>query len=201
MAVEEMKMCDKCPDQPAVAMYKWPWEGPGSSGFCSQQGQILLQQQAKNLKRTCQFLPLPMSAANTPLKRDERTRLIAEKLSAESEREETAGRNSELYQSNTDLSAEVKRLRLREAEVSAQLRDLKVDIADANKEAVAAGKKATEFSEQLQKAQVLVNAGTGQADKEIKSLKLELGKAKELAAVQADELSRRNPGYRDDAKK
>lgn len=163
---DEIVMCDKVPGERAVARYRWSW---GETGACSFKGQQLLRQQAKNLKQTVDFMPLAQPPA--PLARDERTRLIAEKISAESERDETAARNSKLYQQNTDLMAEVKLLRTRDEEAQAQLKDLKQDLAEASEELTRTAVQNGKLVDELNKANLLLEAGPGEEEAELKSLR------------------------------
>lgn len=176
MKSQAIKTCDIFPDEPAVALYQWPWDGPGSSGACSLKGQQILRQQAANLKRQVSFLPLANAAAPT-LTRDERTRLIAERLSAESERDETSQRAVRLYEQNTAISAELKALKVREAEAVAQLKDAREDLHQAGLNVSKLQSELGRVSDLLARANALLEAGPGEAEAQAEALKRELERA------------------------
>jgi hypothetical protein len=178
--MSEIQMCDLVPTEAAVAMYQWPWSGPGSSGHCSLAGQSLLRQQARNLKREVHFLPLPASTANTPLSRDERTRLIAERLSAESERDETSQRATRLYSQNLELSAEIKNLKAREAEAQAQIKDLRADLEAATAQGLRATREAADLLEKFDRANRLLEAGPGEVEAQVRALTAENARLREV---------------------
>lgn len=108
----------------AVFGYAWPWGDPGA---CCALHQIVVNQRAAQLDRQVTFAIIqPMGPP--PITRDERSRLIADKLSAEAELVEVKARAGEMYGQNGDLAAEVRRLRARDVEASAQLKDAKGDL-------------------------------------------------------------------------
>lgn len=127
--MNEMKMCQVCPDLEASHQFVWAW---GEEGFCSTQGQSLLLQQARNLKREISFHPIQTIVA--PITREERHRLIADKLAAESEREDTAQRAGRLYEQNVELAAELKAQRLKVQHLEATSKGLEEQLSQAKTE-------------------------------------------------------------------
>lgn len=188
---EGVIMCDRCPEERAIARYVWSW---GEEGFCSHKGKFLLDQQAKNNKQSISYLPL-VQAVPEPLKRDERTRLIAEKISAESELTEVLERNARLYAQNTEIGSQLQNLKVRDAEAGRQIQDLKIELAETQaqltQEAVTKGK----LSVELQKANELLAAGPGEEQAQIAELNKLVSslQTKELElASKVDDLSSEN---------
>ncbi len=122
---QPVHLCDELEcREPAVAAYRWEW---GAEGKCCARHQFLHRQKAVTLGRTIQFAVLDPNA--TPaLSRDERTRFHASILTLEDELRDAKARGLELYQSNTKLSEECRRLAARNRELEAQLKDAKSDL-------------------------------------------------------------------------
>lgn len=173
MEESKVMMCSVFPEERAVARYQWAW---GETGVCSQRGQQMLEQQSKNLKQRITYLPLVQPVAE-PLKRDERTRLIAEKLSAESERDETLERNSRLYAQVTDFGSQLKTMTLKHEALVEQNAGLNRDMhaleAQYSKLSVERG----QLVDELQKANLLLEAGPREESKELESLRGQLDRA------------------------
>ncbi len=112
--------------KPAVFAYAWEW---GEKGVCCDEHRFLLTQTSEHLKRSVHFAPL-QAAARASLTRDERTQLIAAKLSAESEIEDLKTRGLDLYRENTQLTSQLQSLTVRARETAAQLKDATAHIAD-----------------------------------------------------------------------
>jgi hypothetical protein len=141
-------MCDEFPEEVAVAHYRWDW---GAEGNCCAKSQQLLQQKSGVLKRPIHFSPLAVEAP--PIGRDERTQLMAAKLSAEAERNETSERAQKTYAANQELRKEL-------AGASTQIKHLETQLvvsADAVKKAEGRSK---ELSEKL-----------GEANKELERIR------------------------------
>ena len=116
--------------QEAVFGYAWPWGDPGA---CCAMHQVVVNQRATQLERQVTFAIIqPMGPP--PIQRDERTQLIAAKLSAEEELVEVKARAATMYQQNGDLGAEVRRLRARDTEAQAQLKDSRETVERALEE-------------------------------------------------------------------
>lgn len=117
-----MKKCTEpgCGED-AIYSYVWPW---GEEGACCSRHQINVQQRAQQLDRQVSFT---MIDPNRPkvITRDERSQLIAARLSAEAEITEVKARSAALYESNTKLAEELRRLRAREQVLTAELGDAK----------------------------------------------------------------------------
>lgn len=111
----ETLMCDKFPDRPAVARFV----GCGTEGLASSEYMALLRQIAQQTEQPLEFVSLPV--APDPLTRDERTQLLAARMSAEAETEEVKARNRDLYNLNTDLKAEVRRLNASNTDLEGKL--------------------------------------------------------------------------------
>lgn len=111
----------------ATLSYIWDW---GEKGVCCGTHQMLLQQTAENLGgRRVSFAPLT-TPGPAPLQRDERTQLIAAKLSAEAELVEVKGRGLDLYRENLDLTRQVQSLTVRGRECDAQLKQALQDATE-----------------------------------------------------------------------
>jgi hypothetical protein len=103
--------------EPATASYVWAW---GATGVCCARHQFILQQRARNLKRTIQFMPL-VAGAPPAISRDERVQFHAQILAAEDELRDAKGRTSALYEQNQQLVGEIKRLQAVNAELNTGL--------------------------------------------------------------------------------
>lgn len=160
-------MCDRFPEERAVAMYQWSW---GEKGYCSLKGQQMLNQQAKNLKQSVTYLPL-VQAVPEPLRRDERQRLISEKLAAESETGDVLERNSKLYAQNTEFGSQLQQLKLRDEEATRQIADLRARELELEKGLSKASLENTKVVDELVKANLLLEAGPGEAETELASLR------------------------------
>lgn len=116
---EPIQICDQpgC-KKPATLSYRWDW---GEEGICCLEHGQLLQQKSQSLSRGVALTPLG-TAAPAPLTRDERTQLIAAKLSAEAEADEIKHRSAQLYNQNVDLTNQVQTLTLRNREANQTLK-------------------------------------------------------------------------------
>lgn len=110
---------DDC-HEPATAGYQWDW---GERGFACSRHVFLLRQKAENLQRGVQFTVLDPHAT-PPLTRDERTRFHAQVLTLEDELRDAKVRGLELYQSNTRIAEEARRLAARNRELEVQFADM-----------------------------------------------------------------------------
>lgn len=167
---ETVRMCDLCPEQPAVAMYRWDW---GEEGCCSQEGQMLLQQKAGQLNRHVSFMPLP-NLAPPPMARDERTKLIAEKLAAESEAAEVAERSTRLYTQNQELQQTVRHLRTQLEHANASDGDLRTEIESLQEANASKDARLVKLEKSLAAAEAIVTEGPDAAQEEISSLRKQL---------------------------
>ena len=114
-----------CPD-PVFFEFTWGW---GEKAACCRGHQVHAQQVHDSQERgRIAFSPIDPNAEIVPLARDERTRLIAAQMSAEQEADETKVRAAQLYNLNTELQAEVRRLRARNQEAYLQLKDRAADL-------------------------------------------------------------------------
>jgi len=137
-------MCDQCPDEPAVAKYRWQH---GLEGFCCSKHQFLINQQAGNAKQQVSFAPL--AAVEPMIGRSERTQLIAAKLSAEGEADEVKRRAAKLYEQNQELAKQIAFLQTTLAETKAMVQDRERDLvttgADRDRYARQAGQLALDI--------------------------------------------------------
>lgn len=103
----------------ATHAYTFDW---GESGICCARHATLLQQVAANLQRTIQVSPL-RDLPPPPLTRDERTQLVAAKISTETELVEVKARGLELYRLNGEQQRTINTLTVQKRELEAQIRD------------------------------------------------------------------------------
>jgi chromosome segregation ATPase len=116
---------EECHD-PAIAAFRWEW---GDEGKCCARHQFLLRQKSGTLQRGIEFAVLDPNA--TPaLTRDERTRFHASILTLEDELRDAKARGLDLYQSNTKIAEEARRLAARNRELEAQLKDATAELAN-----------------------------------------------------------------------
>jgi hypothetical protein len=120
---------DDC-NEPAIAAYRWEW---GESGMCCAKHQFLLRQKSTPLNRTIQFVALDPGATPS-LSRDERTQFHAKILTLEDELRDAKTRGLDLYQDNTKLGEEARRLSARNRELEAQLRDHRAELEETRDE-------------------------------------------------------------------
>ena len=99
--------------------FKWEW---GEEGKCSALGATLLQQRAEQLGRKVQVWPLQPDKP-APLTRDERTQLIAAKLSVEAEVGELKERGLALHRQVAALQTQITTLTVQKREADAQVKD------------------------------------------------------------------------------
>ena len=103
--------------QPATHKFRWEW---GEEGECCAACVTLMQQTSESLSRRITFSTLgPVEPQ--PLTRDERTLLIAARLSAEAECDELKTRGHELYTANVDLTQQVQTHVMRAREHDGQI--------------------------------------------------------------------------------
>jgi chromosome segregation ATPase len=167
---EEIVMCDKVEGERATMRYVWAW---GEEGVCSAKGQFLVAQLAKNLKQGVSFVPLA-NLPPPPLGRDERTQLIAERLSAQAEVKEVTERNSRLYAQNTELGSQVRQLTLRNEQADAEIARLQVDLAGVREAHSRQTVELNRVSADFHRANVLLEAGPQEADREMSALREQL---------------------------
>lgn len=103
----------------AVWGYVWDW---GEAGVCCAAHGTALKQLEPSLERKVQLSPL-QKAAPAPLTRDERTQLIAAKLSIEAEVDDLKARGLELYRENVGLAKQLQALTVRHRECALQLEE------------------------------------------------------------------------------
>lgn len=143
---------DNC-TSPATHAFVWPW---GTPSRCCGRHLVVVQQKAQAARGrfgTVSFQVLDPNAPVKTIQRDERTKLIAERLSAEAERDEVRKSNAELLRVNGELMQQVQLHRTRcqaletqavelrkEVEVAIQERDRALlESAKAHEEAEALG--------------------------------------------------------------
>lgn len=120
MESQSINLCDRSEGaEPATHSYVWEW---GASGTCCAREVPILQQTANNLGRSITF-GLINSAGTPPLQREERVRLKAEALVLAEELGEAKQRGLDLYRQNTQLTAQVQSLTIRNREAEAQQKD------------------------------------------------------------------------------
>jgi chromosome segregation ATPase len=141
-------------ENPVAYTFTWGWGAPGA---CCAEHRVHAQQvheaQARGL---ITFAALDPDADKPKLTRDERTQLMAAKMSADQEADEVKARAAQLYNANTDLQAEVRRLRARDAEAGRQLEDRKADLDRVMKERDEALADLHEAQTELERIKMLV---------------------------------------------
>ncbi len=106
---------------PVVFAFKWGWGEPAK---CCAAHRVNAEQihEAQGRERIS-FNVIDPAAVALPLERDERTQLIAAKLSAEQDGDLVRTRAAALHNANTELQQEVRRLRARDQESQLQIQD------------------------------------------------------------------------------
>lgn len=144
------------PDCQNPVFYQFTW-GWGEKAACCREHQVHAQQVHDSQERgRIAFSPIDPDAEIVPLGRDERTQLIAARMSAEQEADEVKGRAAQLYNLNTDLQQEVRRLRARDQESQLQLadRDAKIEQLTEEKDDVLV--KLHDAQQELERVQLLI---------------------------------------------
>jgi hypothetical protein len=150
---EAITLCDQSlTPEPATHSYVWEW---GASGTCCARQVPILQQTANNLGRSITFGVLT-SAATPPLQRDERVKLKAEAFVAQEELAEAKARGLELYRQNTQLTAQVQSLTVRNREADAQRKDAIAARDELDQRLVAMQAENASLSDELARLQVLL---------------------------------------------
>jgi len=115
---QQVVLCDRFPERPAVAHFRWSW---GEEGNCSSEYQFLLQQQADNMAQSIQFSPLALPPA--PLGRDERAAIMGRCYALEMELTEVRAQMNSLYQETENLRSEARVSAAREGAAGQLLRE------------------------------------------------------------------------------
>lgn len=144
------QLCSKYQDQPAVASFVWAW---GETGFCSSRYQIELQQISQSVQRTISFAPL--STAEIPMDRSERTKLKAECLVLEEELSEAKLRGLDWYKENVKLTAQVQAYAMRQRELEAQLQDAQIKVTRLEQRAITSDAAQGEMVDELTRLRTL----------------------------------------------
>lgn len=120
MESQPITLCDQSgTPEPATHSYVWEW---GASGTCCASQVPILQQTANNLGRSITFGVIT-SGATPPLQREERVKLKAEAFVLAEELAEAKARGLDMYRQNTQLTAQVQSLTVRNREAEAQKKD------------------------------------------------------------------------------
>jgi hypothetical protein len=120
MESQPITLCDQSDTpEPATHSYVWEW---GASGTCAARQVPILQQTANNLGRSITFGVIT-SGATPPLQREERVKLKAEAFVLAEELSEAKARGLDMYRQNTQLTAQVQSLTVRNREAEAQKKD------------------------------------------------------------------------------
>ncbi len=152
--------------KPAVYAYAWEW---GEKGVCCEQHRFTLNQTSEHLKRAVHFAPLQQTKA--PITRDERTQLIAAKLSTEAELEDVKTRGLDLYRENTNLTSQLQSLTIRHRETGAQLKDAQTTIAKLEADALRRDAELGELSDEVSRLRTLAKFVDPQPQQQGKSSK------------------------------
>lgn len=156
-AICSEKGCEK----PADFRYRWPWDK--EDRFCCATHRMLVEQLAPQLGRAVPAFIQVEPNRPKPITRDERTQLIAARLSAEEELIDVKARGAELYKQASELAGEVSRLRARNASVESQLSDAAAAVRQAAVErdnALAALQEAQQEIERLRTLEKMLPAKT-----------------------------------------
>ena len=123
---------DNC-EKDATHTFVWPWGVPGA---CCDGHVVIVRQRAESTRGEMGMVSFSRLDPDRPreVTRDERTQLIAAKLSAEAETEETKLRAERLFSSNTELSKELRLLRVRVSQYEADAVALRAELEQAKKE-------------------------------------------------------------------
>lgn len=178
-------MCDKFPERPAVAKFLW---AHGEQGFCSSEYQFLLNQTAKNCRQTVTFAPL--APVEAPLTRSERVQLIAGRLAAEGEADETKRRAATLYDQNKELRATVEHLKTAVTEKEAQNQDLQAELGQVGKDRDRYARQAGETALAME-AQAEHIAQAKEADAQIADLRQAVQTSQDTIADLRNELEKK----------
>lgn len=147
-------LCDH-PGCDAVATYRYLYAW-GQEGYVCSQHVLHKQQIAKNTKRSVSFTAINPGAA-PDMTRDERTKLKAQMLVAQEERDENATRAQQLYRMNQDLAASVQRSKLIETELKAQIRDLSISREQTEAKLADRERQLAEASDELGRLRVIAD--------------------------------------------
>jgi seryl-tRNA synthetase len=138
-------------EDPAVFAYTWDW---GQAGACCARHQVELVQRSKSLRRHVQFTVIAPGAA-PPVQREERVRLIAEKLTAQEELKEAQMRGAEMLRQNQQLAQQVQVLTARERERDAQLKQARAELGEQRGIADRLAAESAELADEVSRLRVL----------------------------------------------
>jgi chromosome segregation ATPase len=155
MESQPITLCDQSSTpEPATHSYVWEW---GASGTCCASQVPILQQTANNLGRSITFGVIN-SEATPPLQRDERVKLKAEAFVLAEELAEAKGRGLDMYRHNTQLTAQVQSLTLRNREAEAQKKDAIAAREEMDRRLQALEAENASLNDELGRLRVLVDA-------------------------------------------
>lgn len=139
---------------PVFYAFTWGW---GEKAHCCREHQVHAQQIHDSQERgKITFAPIDPNAAILPLERDERTQLIAARMSAEQDGDLVRTRAAALHNANTELQQEVRRLRARDQESQAQIQDRDAKIERLLTERDDALVKLNDAQEELERVTLLI---------------------------------------------
>jgi hypothetical protein len=142
-----------CKSGTPVATYVWPW---GETGVCDAEGQIILGQKARALKRQVVVTPL-VPGAPPPIERAERIETQAKILALELECDEAKSRGLDLYH---DIERLQEQLRLETAKCQSVSASLERAILEVDQLRVENGKlrqQAARENDELQRLRAFVS--------------------------------------------
>lgn len=144
---------DGC-DETALYAYTWEW---GESGYCCAIHSVCLKHREAALGRPCVLTALRPGAVS-PVTQDERIQMHARVLAAEDTVAEVKKRNSDLFEANKELTAEIRRLRIEVSQLTSQVQDARAEAAQLTGEKMAAVKQLAETNHELARLEGVVRA-------------------------------------------
>lgn len=157
MESQSITLCDQsATPEPATHSYVWEW---GASGTCCASQVPILQQTANNLGRSITFGVIT-SGATPPLQREERVKLKAEAFVLAEELSEAKARGLDMYRQNTQLTAQVQSLTVRNREAEAQKKDAIAARDEMDRRLKALESENASLNDELGRLRVLVDASS-----------------------------------------
>jgi septal ring factor EnvC (AmiA/AmiB activator) len=141
-------------NETALYAFTWDW---GESGYCCGMHAVTIRHRSLALGRVATLTALRPGAVS-PVTQDERIQMHARVLAAEDTVVEIKRRNSDLFEANKELTAEIRRLRIEVSQLTSQVQDARAEAAQLTGEKMAAVKQLAETNHELARLEGVVRA-------------------------------------------
>jgi len=140
----ETKVCDKT-GEPAAYRYTWDW---GLVGFCSHKGRFLVEQEARNIRRTEAVRFEPLATGPAPIELEERSRYEGRIIALEHELRLKGEKNVAQYETLENARRDLQISEAQRLSLVPQLDDAKKAVGTLQNELVDAKREVLTWKEE-----------------------------------------------------